>query len=274
MTKAERKEDARREREDLQRRIVRRRRHRRLTLGAALIAGVAIAVGALLVNRSGGQPAPADLLKVAKSEEKAAGCTAVQTEPPFDPQHATGTVPTNPDAQAGIDFDHVPSQYDPTYPKLSDYPSVPPASGPHAPIPPGPVPAGVYDSPPDVYRVIHDLEHGAAVVWYSPASASGDVQKIRDFYDQSATEENVGQDRVVVAPYDYPDQGPAGQLPSGVHMALVAWHRLETCAQVNLAAAFDFTSQYSASRTAAGQVVGGYPGRKYVGDAREAGAVL
>ena len=47
----------------------------------------------------------------------------------------------------------------------STYPSVPPASGPHNSIPYG---AGVYGTPPPIDRVIHSLEHGAAIVWYSP----------------------------------------------------------------------------------------------------------
>ena len=48
-------------------------------------------------------------------------------------------------------------------------------------------------------------------------------------------------------------------------MALVAWHRLRTCASVDLAVAFDFTSQYS-SPTA--------ENREYVGVAPEAGGSL
>jgi hypothetical protein len=70
----------------------------------------------------------------------------------------------------------------------------------------------------------------------------------------------VGQAKIIVAPYDYPDQGAAGQLPSGVQMALVAWHRLETCSAVNLAVAFDFSSQLE---------VPGYGGQTYSGVARE-----
>ena len=54
----------------------------------------------------------------------------------------------------------------------------------------------------------------------------------------------VGQDRVIVAPYDY--EGDGGQLPSGVMMPPAAWHRQQNCSQISLPVAFDFTSQYSA----------------------------
>jgi hypothetical protein len=48
-------------------------------------------------------------------------------------------------------------------------------------------------------------------------------------------------------------------------MAMVAWHRVQTCASVELAVAFDFTSQYS-SPTAAD--------REYAGDAPEPGNAI
>ena len=118
-------------------------------------------------------------------------------------------------------------------------PSVPPASGPHNAIPYG---AGVYGTPPPIDRVIHSLEHGAAIVWYAPGrvgqGARPDPHVLRG--------PRTSGSRVIVAPYDYPDQGAAGTLPAGTQMALVAWHNVQTCANVNLAAAFGFTSSYAA----------------------------
>ena len=69
---------------------------------------------------------------------------------------------------------------------------------------------------------------------------------------------------MIVAPYYFPDQSEQGSLPSGVQMALVAWHRLQTCAAPSLAAAFDFTSQYANT----------YPDRKYIGVAREPNSTM
>ena len=280
-TKAQRKDEARRRREEIQRRIERRRRNRKwFGLGALLVA-IAVATTALVLGRSD-IPSASSLLEEAKQQEHTASCTPVRDTPPFDPANVTGDVQAAEHAQqieGGtadplIDHDHIPSQYNPTAPKLSQYPTVPAASGPHAAIPvPGPQPAGVYDTPPDMYRAIHSLEHGAAIVWYSPAAPSSLVNQLTTFYGQKQLKTNVGQDRVIVAPYDFPGNGDASQLPQGVQMALVAWHRLETCGQVNLAAAFDFTAHYSV-RAANGHLQAGYPGQKYLGVAREAGSAL
>ncbi|MBI3647893.1 MAG: DUF3105 domain-containing protein [Actinobacteria bacterium] len=270
MTKAERKEDARRRREEIQRQMARRRKNRLVVVAVAI--AVALAIVAVVTLQGGGSAiaSPKDLLARAADQEKAASCTSVQAVPVFDAANVTGDVAA---AQAAasqgdgsaIDRDHVGSQYDPTDPPLSAYRSRPPTSGPHTGSSPGPLPAGVYDTPPDIYRAIHDLEHGASIVWYSPDAPPAQAKQVKDFFDQRLIDAKVGQDRVIVAPFDYPEQGAAGRLPSGVQMALVAWHRLETCGQVNLAAAFDFTSQYSAPP---------YPGRKYAGEAPEAGAAL
>ena len=111
--------------------------------------------------------------------------------------------------------------------------------------PPGPLPAGVYDfTLEEVYRAIHSLEHGASIVWYDPTAPVGTVARLREFYDRRLQDAQVGQDRAIVAPYDIPGDA-AGILPEGTEMALVSWHRLRSCASIDLAVAFDFTSQYS-----------------------------
>ena len=120
-------------------------------------------------------------------------------------------------------------------------PTIPPASGPHAP---SPLPAGVYDSPPDVYRTIHSLEHGAVIIWYSPDATGKPLDDLIAFYGQPVADPDIGQAKIIIAPYDYPDQGEAGQLPAGVQMAVVAWHRLQTCTAVSLPVAFGFSSQF------------------------------
>jgi hypothetical protein len=248
-TKAERKEEARQEREALQQRLASRRRRTRLGMGliasGVLVAGVAFVVS----PDTGGIPAPDQLLERAGQAAEAAGCTPVETTPPFDPADQN---------QAHIDPN--------AGPPLSAYPTVPPASGPHADIPPGPLPAGVYDALtlPDLYRAIHSLEHGATIVWYDPAAPAAQIARLIDFYDRRLQDAEVGQDRVILAPYDFPDD-PAGLLPEGRQVALVAWHRLRLCDRVDLAVAYDFTSQYSFPTSSS---------RDYQGEAPEPGAGL
>ena len=248
-TKAERKEQARREREALQQRLAARRRRNRLGLGL-IVSGVVVAGVAFFVAPDGDTiPRPATLLDRAQEAARTAGCGEVETTPPYEP--------------ADQDRAHL----DPaSAPPVSSYPTVPPASGPHAAIPPGPLPAGVYDSLTlaDLYRAIHSMEHGASIVWYDPSAPAEHVARVVEFYDRRLQDAEVGQDRVIVAPYDFPGDA-GGLLPEDRQMALTAWHRLRFCDRVDLAVAYDFTSQYSFPTAS---------GRGYQGEAPEPGATL
>jgi hypothetical protein len=253
-TKAERKERARVERERIQREMASRSRNRRIGIGLVSLA-VAGAVGAAVISTAGSPdlPDPQVLLERADAGAQQAGCADVQTTGSY------GGV-DDPAAPNYFDRSHVgPGSAFQAMPPLGTYPSVPPASGPHGDVT---LSAGVYRDPPSVDRLIHSLEHGAAVIWYDPDAPDAVIDGIRAFYQQN---DPVGQDRVIVAPYDYPDGGEAGLLPPGTQMALVAWHRLQSCAQPNLAAAFGFTSQF-ASPT--------FGGRPYQGEAPEQGAAI
>jgi hypothetical protein len=237
LTKAERKEEARRQRAELQRHMAKSRRNRRISIGVVivLIAGI----GAYALTRPKEARAdPQELLASVDQARQTAGCDPVEDVGAYQP--------------TSQDQNHIAAQV-----PLSTYPSVPPASGPHNAITYG---AGVYSTPPPIDRVIHSLEHGAAIVWYSPDVTGPQLERISSFYEEA----DVGG-RVIVAPYDYPDQGAAGALPAGSQMALVAWHTVQTCVRVNLAAAFGFTSTYTAPP---------FGDRPYQGKAPEAGAAF
>jgi hypothetical protein len=237
MTRDERRAQARRDRLALQSKSARAKRNRRIALALSVLVVAAVA-GFLLTRPSPTLADPAELLRRAEEAGRVAGCSAVEDVGPYQPE--------SDDAAHISDSARMPA--------LSTYPSVPPASGPHNDVPLG---AGVYESAPPIDRVIHSLEHGAAVVWHSPDADGEELDGLRAFYG------GPNGARVIVAPYDYPDQGEAGRLPAGTSMALVSWHQVERCAQVSLAAAFDFTSQYSAPP---------FGQRDYLGDAPEAGA--
>lgn len=246
-TKAERKEQARLEREAIQRQMASRKRNRTIGLSLIALAAVAVIVAVVVLQPGGseeaGLPTPAELLAQAPSATQTASCTEVQTVGEY----------------AGADAVHIEGdERFPELPGFDTYPSTPPASGPHGGS--ATLPAGLYDSPPDIGAGIHSLEHGGAMVWYSPSAPPEQIDAITAFYGQS---DPVGQDRVIVAPYDY--EGPGGQLPEGVQMALVAWHRVQTCVTPSLEVAFDFTSQYAAPTT---------QDREYAGEAPEPGAMI
>ncbi len=237
LTKNERREEARRERAELQRKMARSRRNRRIAIGVAvaLVAGAGVF---MLTRPKEARADPAELLAQAPAARQAAGCGQVEDAGSYQPKDQ--------------DRGHTPSPV-----PLSTYPSTPPASGPHNAIPYG---AGVYTTPPPIDRVIHSLEHGAAIVWYSPDASGPELERIRSFYEDP----EVGG-RVIVAPYDYPGEGEAGSLPAGTEMAMVAWHKIQTCGEVNLAAAFGFTSTYAAPP---------FGEQPYRGEAPEAGGAF
>jgi Protein of unknown function (DUF3105) len=246
LTKAERKEQARREREELQRKLASKRRARTVGIAAGGAVIAAVVVAATLLPSGSDLPEPTELLQRASAAATEAGCGEVATTPDYDPVENDRSHMTT-------------GQIEP----LSSYPTIPPASGPHADVP---LPAGVYDSltQPQLYQAIHSLEHGATIVWYDPAAPAGRTAGIIDFYDRRLQDAQIGQDRVIVAPYDLPGD-PAGILPEGTEMALASWHRLRSCASIDLAVAFDFTSQYSFPTA---------EDREYAGVAPEPGASL
>jgi hypothetical protein len=233
VTKAERKEQARRERDQLQRKMAASRRNRRIVVAIGLVAVVGL-IAFYLTRPEVVRADPDELLRTAVAANQRAGCGTPEDVGPYQPEDR--------------DREHGPS------PALSTYPSTPPASGPHNQTT---LPAGVYETPPPLDQALHSLEHGAAIVWYSPQVTGQALQELKAFYDGG----DVGS-RVIVAPYDYPDQGESGSLPQGVQMSLVAWHTVEGCARVDLGAAFDFTSSYGAPP---------FGERPYLGSAPEAG---
>lgn len=239
LTRDERRAQARLDRLALQRKMARAKRNRGIALALTVLVVAAVATF-VLTRPSPTLASPAELLRRAEEASRIAGCSAALDVGPYQPRS---------EDQAHISD---PSQM----PPLSTYPSVPPASGPHNEVPLG---AGVYETPPPIDRVIHSLEHGAAIVWYAPDGDGEELDALREFYG------GPNGARVIVAPYDYPEQGEAGRLPGGTSMALVSWHHAERCARVSLAAAFDFSSQYSAPP---------FGQRSYLGDAPEPGAAF
>jgi Protein of unknown function (DUF3105) len=223
----ERKEAARQARERLRRKAARRTMYRRAAIG--LVIGAIIAGIVTLSTRPKGSSLNAEekaLVAQAAQAQTSAGCDSVQTTKDY------------PD---GKDRTHIGDQTVPTNPPLSSYPSTPPASGPHNGTP---LPANVYADPPDIYQSIHSLEHAAVIIWYSPDAASDPatadaLAKLQTFFGKSSE-----QTKVIVAPYNYPDQGAAGQLPQGKQMVLVAWHRIQTCDKISLPVAYNFVVHY------------------------------
>jgi hypothetical protein len=235
-----RKEEARQRREALRRRAARRQIYRKGAWVLAVLVAAGAVGGYILYQRGSVKNA----IRAAGCDVTANGELAVRTISPYDPETQ--------------DRSHIlPDSDVPEPPALSTYPSVPPVSGPHQSQP---LTSGEYETPPDLWQTIHSLEHGAVVIWYNPSAPATDVNEIKDFYNQPSEQEHV-----IVAPYDYPDQGEQGALPDGSLMGLAAWHHLEYCDNLSLDAAKAFVDDYRATTpTPSG----------YKGDAPEAGAAI
>lgn len=241
----ERKEQARKQRETLRRKMARRRFLRRtgVWLGVAVALAVVI-FGIVQLSRTGKlNDEETKLLAAAPAAARAAGCGRVETIRPYG---------TEAEDRAHIGTPGGPA----APPPLSSYPSQPPASGPHNGQPLG---SGEYPDPPAVDQVIHSLEHGAVAIWYDPAALSSqELTDLQTFFNKA-----LEKDHVILAPYNYPSEGDAGKLPAGKQMVLVAWQRMQTCDKLSLPAAFEFVYHYAARKTS-----------DYRGVAPEAGAAI
>jgi hypothetical protein len=90
-----------------------------------------------------------------------------------------------------------------TAPKRSEYNTWPPTNGPHDPTP---APFDVYTDPVEQYRLVHNLEHGAAVIQYGRGIPEAQVGQLVDWYREDPN-------GIVIAP-----------LPElGNQIALAAW---------------------------------------------------
>ena len=87
------------------------------------------------------------------------------------------------------------------------YPTIPPYGGPHYV---NPTPCGILSATPRFENVVHALEHGAVVFWYSPHELGGDeVRRLSELAVDLLTDGHY----VIVAPY--------GSL--GHPLVLVSW---------------------------------------------------
>jgi len=233
-----RKEEARKERERIRRKIARRRLYRR----SGQVAIALLVVGGLIffLTRPNAKLNSEEQSLLAEGSAQAtlsaAGCDAVQTIPPYDPDSADRT--------------HIGAAGFETPPPLSTYSSVPPVSGPHNSTP---LTGGVYADPPDIYQTIHSLEHGAVIIWYDPSAPAAELATLQTFFQKTGE-----HDKVIVAPYSYPDQGDAGVLPAGKQMVMVAWHHMQTCDSLTLPVGYAFVHSYTTG-----------PKSAYKGDAPE-----
>ncbi|MEO8423453.1 MAG: DUF3105 domain-containing protein [Actinomycetota bacterium] len=183
----ERKEQARQAREAARKRAQRSARLRRLTTFAVI---GAIGVGVVFFLQRAASPRPISQFAVDAAE--AAGC-AIETPVASAP----GSLHLDPGANYTYD----------EHPATSGY---------HDPSPLN-IPPRVYPAPIQETQAVHNLEHGAVIMYYRQ---SGDGALPQAIVDRLTTIANTGHN-VILAPYE--------PLPEGTALALSAWNKLQTC---------------------------------------------
>jgi hypothetical protein len=184
----ERKEMARQARE-AERKRARRSASLRRAVSFGLVALVAVGIIYFLQRAANPRPVP----PAAAAAATAAGCSKVQTP-----------------AASAPGGDHLASGQQHTYDQN------PPTSGPHDPTP-LPIPPRVYQAPIAQTSAVHNLEHGAVIIYYRQ---SGDGALPASIVSRMTAIANDGHN-TILAPYD--------PLPEGTALALTAWNKLQTC---------------------------------------------
>ena len=182
-----------------QQRSSERRRTMLVVTAAVVIGGGLVAAAAIpLVRQTLDDPANKDWSEFGVVAADAS-CDDVQQEPP------SGEADHRPDGE------------------VIEYDTAPPATGPHYAVP-APFTRKFYtpDDSPEVERLVHNLEHGYAVLWYDPDVLGEQEQTLRDLAVKTAESDDTQEatsGKVVVAPWDT----ERGALPDGMSYALTRW---------------------------------------------------
>jgi hypothetical protein len=159
-----------------------------LTIGSAVLVAAIVVVAIVAQRESAEDPGGSQNVGVPEAQ---ANCTDVEE---FEEQEAE---------HIGIDEEHAP------------YNSSPPTSGPHYEIP-AETTFFTDQIPPE--QVVHNLEHGAIVIWYSPNADEQTLDDIEALVDQEPT-------ATVAVPF--------ADLESPYSLALTGWTSLQKCEQVS-----------------------------------------
>jgi hypothetical protein len=100
-----------------------------------------------------------------------------------------------------------------------EYDSAPPVSGKHYDTP-APFSRKFYttDDVPPVEQLVHNLEHGYAVVWYDSTVEGEDLAALEDISARGPEEDATGG-KFIVAPWST----DRGEMPEGKHVAITRW---------------------------------------------------
>jgi hypothetical protein len=120
-----------------------------------------------------------------------------------------------------------------------DYKTSPPTSGNHWPTGQEAEPE-FYTQPLASESLVHNMEHGQIVIWYSP-DASQELRDNLEALEESANDSDNpdvrgGAPPLIVVPFD--------DVPTGMNYVLTAWGASQSCENYSLAAINEFRTSY------------------------------
>ena len=202
------------------------RRRTLLVVGAAVIA-VLVLTGVVfkVVRDAQGEKDPANVGVAAA----AASCDAVTN----DPVQGSGV--------------HVGPQTDKPDVKKVAYKTVPPTSGEHFVSPEYPArPFYTADDRPAMENLVHNLEHGYTVVWYTKATPQAQVDELKKISDNARAMKETGGKFIVSAWDDAYGAFPKGKTVGLSHWGAKNGHR-QLCGTVSGEAVKAFVTAYPSS---------------------------
>lgn len=170
-----------------------------VTIGTAIVVAVVVIVAIVLQRESGDGPGAPDVVGVAAAQ---AGCEDIEEFEELEAVHI----------QAG-------EAHEP-------YNSSPPTSGGHYEIPSD---TGFFESAVEPEQVVHNLEHGQIVIWYSPDAPSETLTNIENLVDQEPQ-------ATVAIPYE--------DIESPYNFVLTGWTAAQRCEEVSQEVVDDFRREY------------------------------
>jgi hypothetical protein len=139
---------------------------------------------------------------------------------------------------------HVGPQTDQPNVKRVDYKTVPPTSGEHFVSPEYPARAFYSkDDRPAMETLVHNLEHGYTVVWYTSSTPQAQIDQLKKISDQARQMPQTSGKFIVSAWDDSYGKFPAGKTIGVSHWGANQGHRL-LCASVSGAAIKSFVTSY------------------------------
>lgn len=211
LTKRERQKQRKQAKREAERAAQRRQRRRKIAATAVVAVVVAAALGGAGFLWQQSRAEQEQFLSGEAQAAQDAGCEATEAMPDLGAGHFSGQRQELAQAPPAQVYDHRPA-----------------TSGKHLPVYAA---TGVYDQHVDERLLVHNLEHGYVVVWYSPELAEERRAALLEWAEAA------NEDFLIVAEYPEP-------LPDGGKVAHVAWGYRQLCEDFNSDVAGAFVDRY------------------------------